>query len=81
MTTLAHTFPTGDDGEDRCIHCGTPRMNVGQTVCPGPQWRDAPMRPEPVRRQYASEAFDEIGRRVADLYAERTGAMNEPLKD
>jgi hypothetical protein len=69
------------DAAERCTHCGTLRANTGQTVCPGPQSRDPASRPEPARRQYAIEAFDEIGLRTRELFAERTAAMNEPAKD
>lgn len=34
------------------------------------------IRPEPARREFASEAFDEIGKRLAELKEERSAAMN-----
>jgi hypothetical protein len=74
----AHEFP---NEAERCTHCSTLRANVNQTACPGPQRHDAiPLRPEPIRREYASEDYDTIGSRAAELYAERTAAMNEPAK-
>jgi hypothetical protein len=39
------------------------------------------LRPEPERHQYASEDYDFIGRRLAELDAERTEAMNTPAKE
>jgi hypothetical protein len=75
----AHDFP---DGAERCIHCSTLRANVGQTACPGPQRHDAtPLQPEPARREYAIEDYDEIGKRRAELKAERAAAMNDPAKE
>lgn len=37
--------------------------------------------PEPARRQIASEAFDEIGARAAELEKERLAAINTPDPD
>jgi len=71
----AHEFP---GGAERCLHCGTRRANVGQTACPGPQRHDAALRPEPARHRYASEDYDTIGSRVAELEAERKAAINAP---
>jgi hypothetical protein len=67
---------------DRCVHCGTLKThheNVPQPCVP--QWSKEPLRPEPARHEYASEAFDDIGKRLAELAAERTAAMNIPPKD
>lgn len=39
------------------------------------------LRPEPQRRQYASESFDEIGARVTELEKERQSAGAAPSMD
>jgi hypothetical protein len=67
---------------ERCVHCGTPKAYheaINQPCVP--RWSTEPLRPEPARHEYASECYDEIGVRLAELAAERTAAMNEPTKD
>jgi hypothetical protein len=66
----------------RCCHCGTTAEHHAQSPqpCPG-ILRGETLRPEPERHQYASEDYDFIGRRLAELDAERTEAMNTPAKE
>lgn len=77
---------------DKCIWCGAPAWAAvrAQAVLlgkgdPGPddertcRERDDyqhDLSPEPARREVACEAFDEIKKRVDELDAERTEAMN-----
>ena len=76
----AHVFL---DDADRCLHCSTLKSSVNHIACPGPQYpaHGEQLRPEPTRREPVSTDYDTIGARVAELYAEKTAAMNEPAKD
>ena len=71
----AHEFTSG---ADRCIHCGTLAARlIADPECPcvphGPV-----LRPEPTRRQYASEDYDTIEVRLRELEAEKTAGLNLP---
>ena len=58
----------------RCRACGTTRVQFdadpAKSPCPQQGSRGEPLRPEPVRRDYAIEAFDVIGRALGRLETE-----------
>lgn len=58
-------------------HCVDGNFGTEATCTPREEGLDPNiLRPEPARRQWASEAFDEIGKRLAELKEERSAAMN-----
>lgn len=69
-----HEWPIGEGGviadAAECRHCGHVFTGAKRRdlLC---IWRDAPdgggIRPEPARREYASEAWDEIGARITEI--------------
>lgn len=61
----------------RCCYCGTTAEHHARhpQPCPG-RPRSETLRPAPERHQYASEDYDFIGQRRAELDAERLEAMN-----
>jgi len=73
-----HTFP---EGAERCVHCGTLASQIQRTACPGGKAGTTEgARPEPTRRVYASEDWDAIGARQAELRAEHDGVLNQPAR-
>lgn len=65
----------GEDG--RCKHCGALKPDPVENTCVERVEIVSGDRPEPARREYAIEAVDLIGARLAELRAERDAAMNE----
>lgn len=68
-----HPLPGGGC---RCVHCGAPMGNGYTYSCldrPGP--KDG-LAPEPARRVFASESYDVISARIAELRREREAAAN-----
>lgn len=63
--------------DSRCCHCGTLASHHEKIAqpCPG-RPRGEALRPAPERHQLAADDYSTIGRRLAELAAERA-AMNE----
>ena len=60
--------------DDKCTHCGVTKP-TDQNTCIARLIIEVAERPEPARRQYASESFDAIGERLAELRKERDEAI------
>ncbi len=75
MTMQAHECVDGF-----CLHCGAtaPATNCLCLDRPAPV---SGLMPEPARRQHASEDFDAIGARLAELAKEREAVRNRPAED
>lgn len=72
-----HPLPGGGT---RCIHCGAPLNTKFTYSCLERPGTSSKLMPEPARRQYASEAYEAIGARQAELAAERTALLSEPAE-
>lgn len=75
----AHEFPDTDTRENRwCKWCGClwhPQMTATclQRAIPASE-----LRPEPARREYACEAFEEIGKRLVEVAKESLPVESDP---
>lgn len=66
-------------GNPRCLHCGTlaeHHARTAQTCVPRRGQAELHLRPEPVRRVYASEDWDTINVRLNELRAASAEALN-----
>lgn len=68
-----HPLPGGGT---RCVHCGCPMGTQYTYTCLSRANPGGALMPEPARREYASESWDAIGGRLAELRAERDAATN-----
>ena len=64
--------------DGRCKHCGALKPDPAENTCIERSGIVSELRPEPARREYASEAFDVIGARLAELRKERDAVLNQP---
>jgi hypothetical protein len=69
MSVSQHEFPESD-GERRCLHCGGLWRSGITATCIQRAIPANQLMPEPKRREYASEAFDEIYKRLVEVMKE-----------
>lgn len=71
-------YLVGDNNVKRCRHCGSAwndNMGISCIERPG---KSNKLMPEPARRVYASEAWDALGARLAELRRERDAVNATP---
>jgi len=69
MSVSQHEFPESD-GERRCLHCGGLWRSGITATCIQRAIPANQLMPEPKRREYASESFDEIYKRLVEVMKE-----------
>lgn len=68
----------GEKNLKRCIHCGSAWSENMGISCIERKGTSSKLRPEPFRRVWASEAYEAIGARLADLERERKAILAAP---
>ncbi len=78
--TVEHKYPKepNSGGRYACVICGAIQHPQMTAICLERATPGNALMPEPARRQYASEAYDAIGTRIAELRAERQAVLNTP---
>lgn len=71
-------LPATADGKRWCKHCGSMLHPSNLQTCIERASIGSALMPEPERREYASEAWDAIGARLAELRGEQQAILDAP---